>query len=50
MVITASNQNLTITTRIINVSKDSMRKLTKCQVLHGGKLSQKRSFCVLYKN
>ena len=35
---------------ILSVSKDSVQKLTKCQVLNGGMLSQKQSFCVQYKN
>ena len=35
---------------ILSESKDSVQKLTKCQVLNGGMLSQKQSFCVQYKN
>ena len=37
-------------TRHSERSKDSVQKLTKCQVLNGGMLSQKQSFCVQYKN
>ena len=40
------NPIIQTTKKVKNVPKDSVQNLTKCQVLDGGMLSQKRSFCV----